>query len=403
MPAIRDEVLRRLVVSKQLLLSKGGQLTPSSDAVAVAHMILTAHDSAELAAAAIARHVGVTSLTDKTYLLDYPALIEKTCARSEPFPGKDFVRQLNKARIFFKHDGILPDPRDWYRVIENTWGWIDKWCSTYVGISFDEIDLEQLLEDKEVRALYQAAKAEKESGHLQAALELLGLALYLVLDRFPGIWFPSIGQQSTEHALLLSAFGIRPGDFLNLQQLLPRVTKVRKTGEFSVEWDRRGTGNPANWTRENVRFCLETLIDIALKIQHAPAPPTPMEFSWVFDDIISPKGDFVDLWQYEYREEGFARFFERPVGKKVVLRLNKGEKLRCFLSPARSQEEETTPDPASFLRPKETIETADLISIMSDEIEGRFALVERKDIDISFDPKEEDWVRERFPHLFEGG
>ena len=169
MPVIRDEVLRRLVVSKQLLLNKGGQLTPSSDAVAVAHMILTAHDSAELVAAAIAQHVGVTSLTDKTYLMDYPALIEKVCSKSGPFPGKDFLKQLNTVRIYFKHNGILPDPRDWYRVIENTWEWVNQWCSTYVGISFDEIDLEQLLANPSPSYSYRQRSTESPLGEIMSS------------------------------------------------------------------------------------------------------------------------------------------------------------------------------------------------------------------------------------------
>jgi len=93
--------------------------------------------------------------------------------------------------------------------------------------------------------------------------------------------------------------------------------------------------------------------------------------------------------------------FRQPVGKKVVRRLTKGEEVRCSLSPGHAREEETRPDLGSLLGRKETIETAAILFVMSEEIEGRFALVERKDIDISFGPKEEDWVRERFPHLFE--
>jgi hypothetical protein len=46
---MREEILRRVLVAKQLLAANSGQLTPSSDATAVARMVLLAHDAAELA------------------------------------------------------------------------------------------------------------------------------------------------------------------------------------------------------------------------------------------------------------------------------------------------------------------------------------------------------------------
>src|ERR1019366_5647948 len=94
--SIRPEVAIRLVSAKQFLVASAGQLTPNSDAVLVGKMILTAHDAAELAVAAIADHLGV-ELPDRTYLTSYPALIERHLA-GQSFEGKEFLRQLDRVR-----------------------------------------------------------------------------------------------------------------------------------------------------------------------------------------------------------------------------------------------------------------------------------------------------------------
>jgi len=114
---LSEETLRRLLVAKHLLASNSGQLTPQSDATTVARMVLAAHDAAELAAAAIASHLNVPNLNarDQVYLMDYPARIA-AAAGGAAFPGTDFLRRLNNARLGFKHFGNLPDPGSWHRV-----------------------------------------------------------------------------------------------------------------------------------------------------------------------------------------------------------------------------------------------------------------------------------------------
>lgn len=53
------EVIRRLLIGKQMLATLGKNLTPQSDALAVAQAVLLSHDAADLIIAAIAEHVGV--------------------------------------------------------------------------------------------------------------------------------------------------------------------------------------------------------------------------------------------------------------------------------------------------------------------------------------------------------
>src|SRR5438094_6350079 len=105
MAQVGSDILQRLLVAKHLLAASDDQLTPSSDAAAIARMILAAHDSAELAMAAIASHLQVPGLTERMSLTDYAPKIEAHSGTA--LSGADFLKQLNAVRIAFKHHGVL--------------------------------------------------------------------------------------------------------------------------------------------------------------------------------------------------------------------------------------------------------------------------------------------------------
>ena len=73
------DILRRLLIAKHLLASHDGHLTPNSDPISVARTILTAHDAAELALAAIATACNA-DVNDRSTLMDYPPAIVKVSA-----------------------------------------------------------------------------------------------------------------------------------------------------------------------------------------------------------------------------------------------------------------------------------------------------------------------------------
>jgi hypothetical protein len=415
---LSEDIVRRLLVAKHLLAASSGQLTPQSDATAVARMILAAHDAAELAAAGISSHVHVPQLRDSTYLMDYPSKIAETTQIA--FPGTGFIRQLNAVRVAFKHHGILPDARTWYRVVDTTWNWIDEWCQTYLGVTLDSIDLEQLLTDSVVKDHYREAQRAQEESQYREALEHVGLALFQVLRRLPGAPWPVVGSKggsrSIETALMLAAFGVRPSDFLRLQEFLPRVSvsfdlSTNVTGT-KLEWDSRGTGHRGNWTSDSVRFCLDTFLDLALKVQHAPQVPMALHFSVVFDDVITPKGEqAADLFEYVY--DGKTILTRRAVGRKTIKTLRAGEALRCELSPSLVEEESPGTSgsdqllAAALFTAVRTVETADVLAVRLPKIveagatpEFETLYVEREAITILAEPQDTPFVRQLCPHLF---
>jgi len=385
-PPIGPETYRRLLVSKSLLASHEGVLTPRSDAISVARTILTAHDAAELALAAIATEVAA-EVRDQTTLMEYPAAIVKARPAPGAFPGRSYLDALNRARRDFKHAGNLPHVPDWYRVIEKVTSWIGQWCSTYLELDFDALQPDDLLVRDEVREFYRAARAAHEAGDYREALENLGRALLCVLEGFPRMALPVIGEPNPNRALLLTAFGVSASQLLTLEEFLPHVHRDWKTNQIMLEWRTRGRGHPANWKRRKVAFCLDAFLDVALKVQHAEPVPWAVPFEAVFDDVIVARDSPVELWHYGPGKG--KSLLTAMMGEKgpVVATLQPGERLRCRLSPSPYEMGPARGNPAF------SVEMAQVLELRSDTLPDGVAYVERELVEIAYDAKDDPIAR----------
>ncbi len=208
---------------------------------------------------------------------------------------------------------------------------------------------------------------------------------------------------------MLTPFGVRASDFLGLQDFLPRVSYDFSSipGKPKIEWDRRGKGHAGNWTDENIRFCLETFLDLALKVQHAPPVPMALDFQFVFQDVITPKGARANLFEYVYEENTLAT--PKPVNRKTVTILQAGQRLRCQLSPSLVQEKPLKGlGPAAFAAREATVETADVLVVWlpaESPVEPggtsvpQILYVDREAVHVLAEPRDEPFVREMCPHL----
>ncbi|SRR5712691_326328 len=395
---LRDDVLRRFLVAKQLLLGPG-PTTPDADQVAVAKMILAAHDGAELAVAAIADQLGVVGVSERSSLMDYAGYIAKH-KNEHAIPGATFFSRLNTARRAFKHEGILPDPHDWHRVIDETRRYVDTCSVRYLDTGLDDIDLTALIVNSTVKELCTAAREFIGDGNAKSALECIGQALYLVLYELPGLHGTRLGKRDPHEAMMLTAFGIRPSDFLSLQEFVPNVTMNREENALEVRWDGRETGHPANWTLRNATFCLGTVIDVALRTQHAPWHPSPIHYSVVYDDVITALQDGARLWHYKWDSALFLETDEEI----EVRRLKKGDSFRGVVSvPSRQPvRAKTLGLPALLGEPQLTLETAEYLTIFAHDAKLVAAYFKRKDFALSTEPKTTDFVRKYYPHILPG-
>ena|SRR2546426_12006941 len=113
-------------------------------------------------------------------------------------------------------------------------------------------------------------------------------ALQAAVDDTPLQYRIIIGEAKSEIALELTAYGIDPGAFLRMQQFLPKLGL-----DGQPEWNTRQYGHIGNWRKDIVVFCLVTAIDLVRKIQYADYQPSPVPFSFLFDDVITAKRDRV--------------------------------------------------------------------------------------------------------------
>jgi len=387
MTKIREEHFRRLIVVRQLLIANAGGLTIDSDPILISQTILSMHDAADHTLAVIADFLNIPEHNKIMYLMDYFSKINNHDQKNRVLEGRDYFSQLNTVRNSFKHQGILPNQRQWYTVVERTKEYIHGWCRLYLDLDLNEMNLMDLVTDETVKNYY------KEGNHLylerkyKNALESLAKALYKALDTYPGLP-TSLWYYSNEHAaLMLLAFGVHPSHFLSLKNYLPNVKE--KDGLLEIQWDTRKTGHPGNWTEKSVNFCLEKVLEIALKIQNITWHPYPVEFYFIYDDMITAKSDGVELW----REES-NRFSLKPPIINPIRTMKKDEQLRCVVA---FPEKDALANALAGVTDKEKISK---LTIFSYEIPGHWVYVKEDEVEVSYTPKDAEYVKKYFGHIF---
>jgi hypothetical protein len=326
MPLAQD-VMERLLLAKDLLGRIRFSAVARPDRPTLASQILTAHDAAELALAAVARHVGQLPASSQTYLMDYFPAIRAEHPERE-VEGRGYFNQLNRVRTNIKHHGIFPDAQQWYRVGENVYSYVSRWCEQYLGLPLDELDEASLITNEDVKRHYDNATAAYRDHNPRNVLEHLALAAHSLFLDNAALRGLQAGVAKAEDAIILSAFGVNGNDYLTLQEFLPRVVETRD-GEPSLKWNQARFGHPGNWKDSAAQFCLTTFVTIALRIQNAEWIPGAIEFNMLYEHKIEAVREGVELWQD--RDAGIFS----PTQRVVVRTLNRGESIRCEVTPSR--------------------------------------------------------------------
>ncbi len=308
-----QDVINRLLVAKDFLEKIRSLPIANPDRYTIARHILTAHDAAELAIAAIAHHLGIE--TKDYYLMDYFSPISKKEHPDEDVMGRKYFSQLNTTRNGIKHKGLFPDPKQWFRTGDNTYNYVSSWCKKYLGISFDELDESDMISDSALKQQYDIAKQSFKNNNYHETLEKLGLALLSLFESNKALRNLRVGIPRAEDALKLSAFGVHANEFLTLQEFLPSVYKIGK--EVKINWKQEKFGHPANWREDVAEFCLKIFVSIALRIQDAEWIPTAIEFDLVWEHKITALVDNVEI----VRSEKYS-YPQKP--PEVVRTLRKG-------------------------------------------------------------------------------
>jgi hypothetical protein len=246
-----------------------------------------------------------------------------------------------------------------------------------------------LLANDNARVLYRQARELHEAGEHQRSLESLARAIEAAVGETPLQWSIRPGEPDPTVALELTAYGVDPGAYIGLQEFLPKIGL-----EDSIQWETRSKGHPGNWTHEKVSFCLETALDLLLKVQYAPFRPAAADFTMMFDDILTAKHDGVLV----HVESSNLLSFLAP-SSQFFGELKKGQQIRESLIPAYRS------NPGERWEKVSSIDEANLFIIYSAKTdlpkgvpEHHVIVVQASDVDLSYEPNEA--IKELFPHLF---
>ncbi len=378
------EVFIRLLVAKGLLDQIRFNPTAHPDRVTLARQILTAHDAAELAAAAIAQQLGKLPKSQKTFLMDYISSIKESHPEKDA-AGRDYFSQLNQVRIDIKHLGIFPDPRQWYRVGERTWEYVSGWCQDYLGRSLEDLDESSLIYDSDVKKHYDSAVEAFGRNDYKETLERLAFATEALFNSNRALRNLSVGISRAEDAIKLAAFGVHANDYLALQEFLPNLV-YNKENELVVKWEQKKYGHPVNWRNEAAAFCLKTFVNVALRIQDANWIPGAIDFDIVYEHKVTALIDGVEITQ----EPGVG--LARMMGQRFVVRtLKKGEFILGTVT------RNDTDRLVAQLQGKEIKPVFNII----DTNENLWGEVEADKVRVTCVPKDNDIVRKYFPGLAE--
>ena len=321
------EVTELLLISKSILDRLRTQTPATPDRHSIAINILLAHDAAELALAAIANQCGRLPSGNQHYLMDYFAPLKTLHPESE-VTGRGYFDQLNRVRLNLKHKGIFPDPQQWAQVAERVYEHVSTWCANYLQLDFDELDQSVLLNDPTVKEHYEKAKTHFAQGDYREVLEESAQALNAVFEKKPALSGISVGKSSAEDAIRLAAFGVQANDFIRLQRFLPKVTSDSAELKKLI-WTQDENGHPGNWHEEAARFCLATVIDIAVKVQTAAWIPGPVPFHAIYEYKVEATKDDVEIWNLPEDKEYDMSLNGDVINRKLVKKLSKGVDRAC--------------------------------------------------------------------------
>lgn len=256
--------------------------------------ILTFHDCIELFLV-----FAYEKLTGKSFkeigFLKYWDPISKELGR--PLSGREEMGRLNESRISLKHKGTLPSTLDIEGYRSACMNFFKENTNPIFGIDFESISLISLVKYPDVQSKLQAAEKLKSEGNLQGAINEIGIAFKLMIDDYmkrkttnsgqsPFFFGESMRYQignspimkdkdlnrfvektmlsidSIQESLKILSLGMDFRRYVKFDYITPFVTQVL-SGKYVIDIDPRQ--NPP--TIEDCEFCLNFVIDSALKLQ----------------------------------------------------------------------------------------------------------------------------------------
>ena len=283
---LNNEMLIKRLALIKYLYSIGLEQSHQVETLA-SFSILSFQDSIEMFLKLIAEHKNIKS--EKFNFLDYWIHIpELTLLES--------MRNLNARRVNIKHKGLLPSKSDIEISRVNTTDFFEQNVFTQCGVDFKEISLLSLISYENVRLLLVEAQNAQNEDKSESCVEKAAIAfdelLYtyeeskIDIFSYSHFYFGSEDRLNSsssmgikekkmsefidnvkssinviQKAIKIISFGIDYKRYVKFKILTPLVTRM-VNGEYFAE-----IYGEKKWTKENCQFCIDFVLECALKLQ----------------------------------------------------------------------------------------------------------------------------------------
>ncbi len=329
---IDKSIIERMVLAKRLFQQGFASCANQIDRFEFSTGILSLQDSVELVLGAIAGVIGA-KLKDQMRFAEYFVAINERLDKDKKLPYERELSLLNKARVSVKHYGILQNPSDPAQAVGAVKPFLEYASLEFLKRDFDKLSLADMIPSEEIRNLVKDAERELEigtKGSYRECVQFLAAAKYLLFDyEFDqSLSFPSVNYSEALNQTIVSGiiypsphsqeikmlqWGLNVHEFRKLDMVLPIVRSNRNNNEVSFEWGDskiEGYCHEGNWTPEFLRWAIEFVTDMAIKIEMPPRGSSLIPASEYFEYHITAK-------------ENEAVFFAQPNGSFVTTETGK--------------------------------------------------------------------------------
>lgn len=281
----KEIVINRLALIKQLYkigVDQSKQFEPLS-----ALSILSFHDSIEMFLKLLAEHKNITS--DKFSFLEYWEKIPTLTL-------KESMRNLNARRVNIKHKGLLPSKADVEISRINTMDFFEQNVESHFEIKFEDISLASLIAYENVKVMVIESQHAFENKDYELCIEKISIAFHELLysyektksgnfryspfffgkdfhfdssffmgvkDRDMAKFIDNVRESITsiQDAIKITSLGIDYRKFVKFKLLTPSVHKMVGGNHIAQLFREK------KWTSNNCQYCIDFVIDCALKLQ----------------------------------------------------------------------------------------------------------------------------------------
>jgi hypothetical protein len=302
MPPVDALTMKRLAFIRQLFL-QGIEQSHLPEPLNVTS-VLSIHDATELFLVLATGKLGASPDKNAPFMGYWKLLDPANLDGGAKLPSRQQMERLNEIRNNLKHRGVMPGIADIDQACSDVRRFLEDGTLLVFGLSFDGIDMAEVIPQPEVRDLMKAATASELAGQRDEAMRLLAVAFDELLrpepmDRQFGAFGPTIrnrlrddqvqaifasfdnkgdptrkrrslaGQladvisaaQAMQTGMRIMALGIDYRQFDRFQRLTPRLMYFVGSGGPEASY-------PSGYapTAEEVDYCRQFIVTVALRM-----------------------------------------------------------------------------------------------------------------------------------------